>query len=306
MRRRLFVAVTAGTAFIASGEEVIRIDRSNGGKPVPRFSNEFLIFFDRELATVTSYKADGVMQVNTTLSLPGTSKLQVREVCADRDGTLAVAASATSSDGTSVVSTLFLIGANGQTLRAWQTPAYGPLRLVFSPAGSLWTIGREYDGTFRDIPEHMLLREYSRDGKLIRSALPRTSFASPRHPVGSVFLASGADRLGVFSDAAGEYVELDWSGNVRGRWPLPGRSKAEGFYSGAAISAAGEFYAGSMANNEQMTLQVVRLERDTGRLVPVPVPAQKGDVRASMFLGVSGDELVLYGRPSSMIRVPAR
>ena len=73
-------------------------NRDNTGKSIPRFANGYAIFYDREAESVSWFLLDGTPRGQVKLSLPETSRINIVDVCARADGTIAVSATALSQD----------------------------------------------------------------------------------------------------------------------------------------------------------------------------------------------------------------
>jgi hypothetical protein len=155
------------------------------------------------------------------------------------------------------------------------------------------------------LPQHDVVREYDRSGKLIRTHLPSASFGAARaHPCAACYIVSNAKRAGLYAALANEYVEFDASGIEVGRWSTSAIPEFTSI-TGAALTDSGEFYiGGGYAAGYDWHVTVFRLDKATGTFVPVEFPPVDPDVPKPMtLLGAAGDRLVLYGKPTSTILV---
>lgn len=164
------------------------------------------------------------------------------------------------------------------------------------------------DETGRETAEHDILRECNEQGVLVRTSLPRSTFVSARrHPAGQAFLVSNTNRLGIYSEAASGYAEVDVSGQLTGHWEtpaIPGLKAALG----AALTASGELYVGGYRKSDARNGQAVayRLDRTSRRFVSIDLPVQTGSPTLLGLLGAENDQLIFYGKPVSIVRVAAK
>jgi len=165
----------------------------------------------------------------------------IRDVTANSAGVIAVAASAFSRDQQRVASVLIFVTVTGQIDRVVQTSPFASSRILFAPNGHLWAVGKVHDESFRELASHDILREYDEQGQLLRTALSTDSFKTPvSHPSAEALLVANRNRVGVYSQAVNEYIEVDLAGQVVGRWSTPAFSK-QTVIAGAALTSSGVF-----------------------------------------------------------------
>lgn len=284
--------------------EVVRVNRDNTGKPIPKYSNGYLLFYDHD-GTITSYTATGVLATQVKAALPDTSRLLVRDVCAWADGAIGVAISAMQTEQGAAASVIIKISPTGQVERATRTTPFGVSGVVCAPNGRLWAAGREHDASYRDVPVHNVLREYDSEGRLLQSTLSTSSFAiANQHPVGSLFLVANDHSFGLYSGTANEFVQLDWSGTVTSRSITPPIARSSAVVISAALTPADELYLGGVAKAKGGQTVTMRWDRTANTFQPVSIPELAGDdVRTMNVLGAAGSQLIFYAKPSGMIRV---
>lgn len=292
-----FLSTVSGAAI----KDTLEISRDNSGMPIPRFSNGFTIFQDRDAQTLTVYDATGAIRTLANYSLKDTQRVTLRDVAASSDGNLVLAATAVSTAGNQSASSLIWINTKGETIRVVRTSPFGVSRVIFSPEGTVWAFGLVRDADGKNDSAHDVLREFDSSGKQIRTALPWKSFPSGRHPAGEARLVGNRDRFGVFSESGGEYVELNWNGTIAGRWLIDAGSAGKSVL-GAGLTSSGNLFVGRADRDPGGAPATIRLDRALGKFVPVAVPAEHGPRKFSGLLGVEGEDLVLYGKPTSLTR----
>jgi hypothetical protein len=288
-------------AFGAGVKDTVLIPRDNGGKPTPRFSNGFTIFYDPAVNAVLSYGSGGGLKTQVALSLPESSRLTFRDAVATRDGNLAIAASGSFEDQQKLVSIILWVSHTGNIDRVVRTPSFAPVRLVFAPDGNLWTLGKVYDETFKETPEHEVVRGYDQQGKLIKTLLPVQSFKNANmHPAAGSFLVANAEKVGMYSPTAREYVEFDVSGeNVR-RWTTP-ELPSKTVVLACGLTNRGDLYIGGVVKGKDGPV-TYRLDRTSGDLAPIRLPDTAGASRVLSLLGTIDNDLVLYSKPVGITR----
>jgi len=280
--------------------------RDNTGKPGPRFSNGYTIFYDRDQQSIVAYDSSGVIRTQSTLSLPDAARIMINDVTASKLGTIAVSATAVSRDEQQVAFVLIWIRADGQMERAVRTTPFGARKVAFDDNGHLWAFGLLQNEHRRTVAEHDTLREYDAQGVLVQSTLPRSQFTNcSAHPAGrSALLVSNGSRLGVYSQDCQAYIELTPSGQFIAGWNLLPLGTVKIAFGG--LSSSGTFYWGGFDSGDGSSpgrAVVYRLDRASGSLVPVELPDGAASTTMLTLLGVENEDLVFYGKPSSIIRI---
>lgn len=293
----LFAATVVGTQMLG---------RDNTGKPIPRFSNGYTIFYDRDQQAIVVYDSAGVIRTQSTLSLPDAIKIVINDVSANRQGTIAVSATAVGRDDHSAFVVVW-IKADGQIERVVRTNPFAPRKIAFDGRGHLWAFGVLQDDQRRPVVEHDTLREYDAQGILLQSTLPTSQFGGcSLHPASrSVLLASSDNSLGIYSQACQAYIEITESGELVGRWRLPSIGKLKAVFHGG-LSSTGTFYLGGFENGSGSSpgrAVVYRLDKASGNLIPIELPGGAGSTTMLTLLGLENEDLVFYGKPSSLVRI---
>ncbi len=280
--------------------------RDNTGKPVPRFMNGYAVYYDRQAATVTWYLIDGTAKGETKLTLPETSRINIIDVCARKDGTIAVAATALSQDSDRSVPVIFWLRPDGTVGRIVRTSPFVSLRILFSPGGNLWAVGKVNDAAYRETPRHDILQEFDQVGKFVRSALPVGDFAGvPGHPALQAILVGNGATLGLYSPQTDDYIELDWQGTVKSRSRILAVWPKSTSIVGATLTATGALYVGGVQSGSAPGPVLYRLDRAQAKFAPVEVPRTAGPLNLVTLLASEGDDLLFYAKPSGVVRISA-
>lgn len=213
-------------------------------------------------------------------------------VAVDTDGGIAVAISRwheTKYNG------IELRDANWQLLKKIRTDGFAPRHLAFGPDHTLWCFGRPLDSKGRTDFDGMTVRKYLRDGTLAGAYLPRSLFPRALEPSLMIWQWVGIqvskDRVGIRavsgeeSSAQTEWLELDLSGNLLGRWRVDDVTKK----GKPALAADGEvFLQDQWVHNRigRALCPLYRLDRQAGQWKRVE------SAPSGFLLGADGDALV--------------
>jgi hypothetical protein len=153
------------------------------------------------------YGPDGRFAFNVPIRVPNGENTRASDVAVDSDGTLVMA-----SGGIAITD------ANGVQTSFIDTKPFIPARVAIASDHSVWVLGGESSGR----RGYMILRKYNRDGKLLGSYLPRSTFRDPGLDQGSegdpgALLAAGGRIVLIKSR---EVIELGINGDVLGRMRL--------------------------------------------------------------------------------------
>jgi hypothetical protein len=239
--------------------------------------------------SMTLFAPDG--HVVATL-VASKSKAVIDSIAIDSDGTLAVAWR-DPSQGIDIRSP------NGSLIRTIDTGRYVAAHLSFGRDHSLWALGWERDAVDYAVPaaDYAILRKYSMDGKQTGEYLKRSLFRPGLEPGIAEWqhrkITVTDDRVGieVFSGTSGtqkEWLELDLSGDVTGRWALDPHLR----FPGVVLTSDNLAYvqrSGDVAKTERL----FRLNRALSKWEPVEAPN-------AMLYGSDGRELV-FGRPDGAV-----
>jgi hypothetical protein len=107
-------------------------------------------------------------------------------------------------------------------------------------------------------------------------------------------LTAGPDRIGLYTQSHGEYVELSLAGDIIGRWPI-----ADGDCVRSALSSAGDVYVSTF--RAPSGSRTFRLDRTTGVWVPAGTK-----IGLATFLGTDGLSLVMSRSLPELVWVSVR
>ena len=182
---------------------------------------------------------------------------------------------------------------SGNIIRSIDTGRYVPAHLSFGVDHSLWAFGWQRDASdpaYPDRKDHLTLRKYSPDGKEIRGYLWRSMFPAGMEP-GSYHwqerrITVTSDRVGIealsgINSGQREWVELDLSGNVVGRWRLDRSYR----FPGVVFTADNRAYV-QRFDEASKSPQVLRLNHDKSQWELVKSPPN-----AALYVS-DGDKLV--------------
>jgi hypothetical protein len=165
---------------------------SNG--PVCEFRNgRFFSFEESSGPNLRAYRPDGRLAFTVSV------QTRVSDVAVDSDGSLAVA----------VGSGIALLKADGTQTAFVDTKPLVPAHIAIGADHSIWVLGSEPGSQ----PGNMILRRYTRDGRLVGSYLNSGSEGSPTS------LMAAGNKIAVVPGSQ-EVIELDESGTVLGRMRL--------------------------------------------------------------------------------------
>lgn len=293
MRFLCVAAMIASAAFGATVASTVVIGHDNSNKPIPRFSNGFMIFYERTRPAVTVYDREGKRIAQTVLQIEGADVINIVDVTADRKGSTITSASIRSHDGQRVVSALIWLGTDGRIQRVVRLDSFAARKLHVTPSGSLLALGAERDSGARETSDHQMVLVFSPDGRMISSIAHRSTFASRIHPSADGFLFSNGKSFGIFSPINNAYIEYAMSGQQTGKWTVPQQSRVD--FTGGGLMESGEIFVGGQDSDTGSPF-ALKLDRSTGVWHPIVIPA-----KFAVPIGVEGGQLMLYGRPPSLI-----
>lgn len=289
----------------AWSQEVVRsqvLSWDFSGQPIPRYKSGFLVAYDSDHATMRAFDKTGALVAVAKLTLPEATTVMIRDVAVAPNGDFVAAVSAQNVSG-ALSSAIAWVDGRGRLVRAVRTSPFAAARIVFAGDGTLWAVGRVHDEEFRPVPNHDLVRVYDSQGRLIRSLLPSGTFAtSQQHPAGEAFLVGGNDRVGLYSAAASEWVEISLSGEILGRWRTAAIPQGTSLM-GVGLTSSGDVYLGgfnrttptSGHQNDLLPSSVLyRLNKSNGTLSIVDVSPFIGARKDALLLAAEGQHLVYY------------
>ncbi len=272
---------------------------------IPQFGRGFVIV-RRAGTEFQVYRQSGALLASVPISVPEATKVNVRDVAVAPDGRLAVSAGAFSAKG-HFASVILWLDTSGAISRVVSTSPFAAARLVFTPDGSLWALGRVHDSNFETTSDHDILRKYDTDGRLCQTALPLREFPSSGvHPMTGAFLLVSESRLGLYSTTANEWIELSFSGQVLARYrtpKLPQQMQAIGAAftdaEGLCLSLRESPKAGHVTRTMSSTM--CRFDRTSQSFVTVRLLQSEvtSDSDVGVIVGSDGPQLVFYKKPTT-------
>jgi hypothetical protein len=266
------------------------------GSVMPGFYNGYL-FSAEPRHVLTLFAPDG----HELFSLPfpgrGNGRVGIESVAVDSDGTLAVAWQDLPNAG------IDIRDLSGTLLRSIDTGRFVPAHLSFGQDHSLWALGFQRDAAkpaYRDKQDYPIVRKYSLDGKEMGAYLSKSLFANGLAPGMNEWqkrrITVTADRVGVEAVSGNignqrEWVELDVSGNLTGRWKLD----PSDHFAGVTFTSDDQAYV-HRYNRDTKTEQVFRLNRATSAWDLVNAP------NAQLY-GADGDKLVFAQWPDGVMHL---
>ena len=289
--KMLLAATFAVAAFGANApvREVQSECPALANQPVCHFRNGYMFQFDTVVNRVIRvYAPDGRFTVNLPIQLPGASVSWPHDVAVDSDGTFV--AGAFGGDGDIRHVTQFgvaMFDANGIQTGVIDTKNFSPNHVAIDADHSIWVLGSQGRRSGEPQQDYMILRKYTRDGKLAGSFLPRSTFPAGLEPGGAsvpATLMAAGNRIAVvaFSGKVGnllEVIELDTEGNVLGR--MRSDNQARDF----ALTTDGHLYGWTIVKDAGPTLYLFDVK--AGTLTSVGSPQSVG-----WLMGADGENLV--------------
>ncbi|HZT28549.1 MAG TPA: hypothetical protein VFA33_01605 [Bryobacteraceae bacterium] len=274
--------------------EVISHDYTN--QPVPQYAHGFLLAYDPASSQIWSYR-NGSLKTHTIVAIPGVNSVRIRHVSCSPGGVLA-ASVVLSDPQLGYASVLVWIDSTGKIMRVVRTYPFAAGALAFSSDGTLWVLGRVRDRTYRDLPDYNILRQYSADGVLLRTFLPKSSLLGTPAP-GSGRIQIRDQQVLIYFEEDQIVLQLSTDGRIAGQWKLAGASEI--MVTGAAISNSGNIIlSGDVHSNAPASVSsgLYQLDKVSDRLIPLEME-RVGLARDQyiMLLGGEADHLVLYVKP---------
>ena len=260
--------------------------------PLPEFRNGYLYSLPMPGGSALSvFAPDG--KIHTILI----GHRDAMSAAVDADGTLAIGWVELPKIG------IDIRHLDGSLIHSIDTGRYMPSHLAFGRDHSLWSFGwqRDADDLYKaDKQDYSTVRHYSTDGKPSGAFMPRSQF-----PAGLLFQASHisvtADRVGLDADSGThhwqrEWVELDLSGDLIGRWR---QDRDADFVRGVFLTDDDEAYVG-LTNPKDESYTVWKLDRATRNWDKITLPDTK---QFGWLYGVDGDQLVFANWPDGQLHL---
>lgn len=251
---------------------------------------------------VLLYGSRGTTERTHDLALPDSLKTNATSVSISRQGVLAVAASALRSDGTTA-SLILLFDKPGSPSRVIRTDPFAAYRVALAPDGYLWAFGRDRDAESHG-KDYPVFQKLTPDGRVIGQFVMRSTFPNTLyHPAlhggrrgGLCELRATRNGVGAYIPNEREWIELDNSGSIVGRWKPPAPwGASDGMVEAVAFTDSGSVYTHWLIGSRRV---LCLLDRAAGVWEPVegtdyqlggPLPLPV------LLLGSDGNQLVFQG-----------
>ncbi len=287
---------TAAELLIPSRVEAFS-QRDLGGQPLPSYQSGHVCSANSSMSAFwIDHVTDGT-QVEQSIHLPDSFQHRVDAVAVSFDNRIAVSAGAVDRDGR-VSSVLAWFGMDGSLTRVVRTWPFTAAEIGFTADGSLWAIGIEKLEDLTEKPVHDVLRQYSPDGNLVRSLLPRVGLSTAsRHPIERALLLTSRHYAAVVSPNASSWTLVSAQGSVVSEGLL---KPPRGFeiVLGAVTDSGRLFVEGQWENATVRAsyppISVFAVQSDSGDLELLDTRAALPAGAFGKLLGSEGEDLVFH------------
>lgn len=231
---RSLILLGIASAVISAAESPIKETSARAiiDNRMPSFRNGYLYVVDPS-HVVTLFAPDGHQLTPISIVGKGHGHVSIEGVAIDADGTLAIGWTDLPDAG------IEFRDAYGNLIRTMDTGRFIASDLAFGDGDSLWALGWQRDAAKPDrvdSEDYATVRKYSAEGSILGSYLPRSLFPPGMEP-GSPKTEKGVtvthDRVGIelisgHVSNQQEWVEIDLSGNLKGRWKLDRSNESPG------------------------------------------------------------------------------
>ncbi|HXE13255.1 MAG TPA: hypothetical protein VN633_14105 [Bryobacteraceae bacterium] len=266
----------------------------SGSLVAPRFDKGYIFGWnDPALNQNTLYGPNGEKLYQVVINPPNSRRTLVMSAAVDTDGMLAVSYQEFPFKGTEY-GAIALFDTTGMAIRYINTGAYFATHICFAPDHSIWTMGEKL---LHRSENYLAFRNFSRGGQQLGAFVPRSSLpawegAGLDQELGPVIgrsslIHAAKDRIGTLlspSPFKKEWIELDYSGNIRGKWDFV--DTLDKSWQPIAFLSDGTLYANVWKRHQFTGIAV--LDTASGKWKPVRT-GQRGNLA-----GADGDELA-YG-----------
>jgi hypothetical protein len=169
------------------------------------------------------FDGNGNLVRENDAGIPGAAAVTVKDISVLRSGFMAAAVRAVNADG-AMASAVALYNGTGAPSLVVRTDPFFATRVALSSDGYLWVLGSFANRRFDQ--DYGMFRKYSLDGRLVGEFLNRLSLNPKRGPFdedaigGSSVMVAWSGGVGAYIPLSQEWLEVDNSGNLVGRWKL--------------------------------------------------------------------------------------
>lgn len=178
--------------------------RDASHQPLMRYQAGYVFAMNQQKNSiwVESVQAHWKESMETTITLPNTYQLLVRDVAVSFDCEISVSGFATEKQGR-FVNFLAWFRPDGSLIRVVLTSQFAAGKMGFIADGSLSVVGVVKVNKDDAHPAHEILRRYNSEGVLVGSALPRSDFSYDHwHPALNSYLATSRNYVAFVSESA--------------------------------------------------------------------------------------------------------
>ncbi len=276
----LLVAPLFSSEIQATGQEEGFSHRDTAHQQIPRFQagHMFSIRNSRDRIWV-DHSATGP-RFEKRVELPGDPRVAASLSAVDRAGRIS--------------SVIVVLDLDGEIIRIVRVSPFAAHEIGFTANGSLWAIGKEIENG-AEKPVHDVVRQYSPDGKLERTLLPRLSLSTAkRHPMWNARLVTSRNYVAVVSNEAWTWTLISSEGLIvsSGSLTIPGGLV---LVNGAITDSGRLFVSGLWRHPHTAGTVLYEIDREEGALEAVKTERvySKKDSHG-MLVGAEGEQFVLY------------
>lgn len=175
---------------------------------IPKAENGYLSTMDLRGTKIHVSDRSGQARVDVDIAPPEAARITINGVAVSLSGRIAASGVAFSPEG-AFSGFLLWLNPDGTIVRYVRLDSADPARVCFSPDGTLWALVRGFqqpDG--REMAQYDMLRHYDQNGRLLGTALPKSSV--PRKdrlfPGTVAYFAASKDRLGIYFPASWSFL----------------------------------------------------------------------------------------------------
>ncbi len=309
MRKAVLISVIlAGIALAAdeSAPDVVYLTMTNSGL-VPIFDKGYMFKMNTPPQsgpapdTFGAWDTEGRWMYQAYFTTPDGTPAAVRRPAADTDKTVIAGIDYGTRGG--YRGGIAFLDPTGKQVRFVSTDRYHPYALCFAPDHSIWTVGwqRSPKNDVEDPSGYSIVRKFSSDGTPAGEFLLRSEFPQGLPPGGTglSWIRAADDRVGMMlypgqNSGSPEWVEMDLSGNLIGRWKVGPSAQLNG---GFAFTNDARLFARPY-NPETKKNELMSFDRKSSSWQPVD-----GGLNG-LLVGADGNNIVfeMYDRNANGVR----
>ena len=238
-------------------------------------------------------QANRTLKFDKAIEVDGSSQLHLGRAAVSFDNRVAVSATAVDRAGR-IAKIVVMLTMSGETIRVVRTSPFGGRDIGFTSDGSLWVLGLETEsGSEKSV--HDILRQYNRDGTLVRTLLPRLDVSTgERHPAYGALLATSEHQVAVVSNTARKWVLVSDQGLTLGSGALDIPDRL--VLIRAAVTDSGRIFVQGHWRKPTGTEphHLFEINKSTGALDPLQTELAFSRTSYGSLAGSEGEKLVLY------------